>query len=188
LALQVLPQPVRACELRAHDLVPRTQLSGSLWQPGEHGGGGASTAGLELIERLRTRLGSTAVHGLALAPSHRPESAWRATLPLPAPPRPRAMAAVAEPLAGPVRRPVWLLRVPQRLAERDGRPWRRGPLQLLSVPGGTVPEPERIETGWWDGAEVRRDYYIAQDTQGARLWIFRAHAAPQSWYLHGVFA
>jgi protein ImuB len=181
----VLAQPVRACELRAHDLVPRTQLSGNLWQPGEHGGGGASVAGVELIERLRTRLGATAVYGLQFAASHRPESAWRATTPAVEPPRVRVRGGPPEPLPSLQRRPVWLLRVPQPLSERDGRPWRGGPLRLE---GGTAPEPERIETGWWDGAEVRRDYYLAQDAQGVRLWIFREHAAPRGWYLHGVFA
>jgi protein ImuB len=49
-------------------------------------------------------------------------------------------------------------------------------------------EPERIETGWWDGAEVRRDYFIARDVNGVRLWIFREHAPPRGWYLHGIFA
>ena len=33
--------------------------------------------------------------------------------------------------------------------------------------------PERIESGWWDGADVRRDYYVASDARGARLWIYR---------------
>jgi protein ImuB len=89
---------------------------------------------------------------------------------------------------GPIlRRPVWLLRTPQRLSERDGRPWRSGPLHLHPAKGAP-PEPERIETGWWDGGEVRRDYYVAQDIHGVRLWIFREHAAPRGWYLHGVFA
>src|SRR5262249_50105543 len=33
-----LPAPVRACELRAEELVPHLPGSHSLWQPGEHGG------------------------------------------------------------------------------------------------------------------------------------------------------
>ena len=33
--------------------------------------------------------------------------------------------------------------------------------------------PERIESGWWDGADVARDYYLARDAQGARQWVFR---------------
>jgi protein ImuB len=48
-------------------------------------------------------------------------------------------------------------------------------------------EPERIETGWWDGGEIARDYYIALDPQGVRLWVFRERTEPHRWFLHGVF-
>jgi protein ImuB len=48
-------------------------------------------------------------------------------------------------------------------------------------------EPERIETGWWDGGDIARDYYTAIDLHGVRLWIFRERAAPHRWFLHGVF-
>jgi protein ImuB len=61
-----------------------------------------------------------------------------------------------------------------------GRPRHDGPLELLSG-------PERIESGWWDGADVRRDYYVAGDRHGMRLWIYREHADPARWFLHGIF-
>jgi protein ImuB len=77
-------------------------------------------------------------------------------------------------------RPIWLLPVPKRLSERDGLPRRRGSLRLIS-------EPERIETGWWDGGDIARDYYTALDLHGVRLWVFRERAAPHGWFLHGVF-
>jgi protein ImuB len=48
-------------------------------------------------------------------------------------------------------------------------------------------EVERIETGWWDGGEIGRDYYTAFDTDGVQLWIFRERANPHRWFLHGVF-
>jgi protein ImuB len=47
--------------------------------------------------------------------------------------------------------------------------------------------PERIESGWWDGADARRDYYVAGDTRGARLWVYRECLGTQKWYLHGIF-
>jgi protein ImuB len=75
---------------------------------------------------------------------------------------------------------LWLLSVPQPLAVRAGLPRRRGALRLVS-------EPERIESGWWDGREIARDYYSALDTQGVRLWVFRERAAPHGWFLHGIF-
>ena len=51
----------------------------------------------------------------------------------------------------------------------------------------TAPGPERIETGWWDGHDVRRDYYVALSRAGVRLWIFRERPPGQRWFLHGVF-
>ena len=47
--------------------------------------------------------------------------------------------------------------------------------------------PERIETGWWDGREVTRDYFVARDAHGVRLWVYRDRCAPQNWYMHGLF-
>src|SRR5262249_27380907 len=92
----------------------------------------------------------------------------------------RAPHAAQPAAAPPARRPLWLLAQPQPLAAPDGRPRRRGPLRLVS-------EPERIETGWWDGAEVARDYYTAVDAHGVRLWVFRERSAPHGWFLHGLF-
>jgi protein ImuB len=182
-ALQ-LPEPVRACELRAATLVPHLPGSHSLWQPGEYGGeAGRETAGL--IERLRARFGPQAVHGLTLLSGHRPENAWAVTEPPLARQRPeggRSAPAVgtAESGAPAGRRPLWLLPAPQPLAVRNGLPWRRGALRLSG-------DPERIETGWWDGAEIARDYYTAIDIHGVRLWVFRERTAAHGWFLHGVF-
>jgi protein ImuB len=174
-----LPEPVRACELRAAALVPYAPECAALWQPGEHGGGaGRETYGF--IERLRTRLGPAAVHGLTLLPGHRPESAWAVTGPPPVAPARRAAPEPGPEFPAPQRRPLWLLTTPRPLGVRDGLPRRRGPLRLVS-------EPERIETGWWDGGEIARDYYTALDIHGVRLWVFRERAAPHGWYLHGVF-
>jgi protein ImuB len=47
--------------------------------------------------------------------------------------------------------------------------------------------PERIESGWWDGADMRRDYYVAKDAAGAILWIYRECTGDRSWFLHGIF-
>jgi len=180
LSALVLPEPVRACELRSGPLVSRVPGSGGLWQPGEQGGGAAAQAP-ELIERLRARLGVEAVQGLAVVEDHRPEAAWSVREPVittamtqndlqndPESPWPRD------------RRPLWLLPMPRQLNERDGLPRRRGALQLLG-------EAERVETGWWDGGEIARDYYIAADGRGARLWVFREREPPHRWFLHGVF-
>ncbi len=171
----VLPEPVRACELRSGELVSRVLASGGLWQPGEYGGRAAAQAP-ELIERLRARLGAEAVYGLRVVEDHRPEAAWKTADPVA-----RSSESQCPSLgAGHPARPLWLLPVPRQLNEHDGLPRRRGALRLLG-------EAERIETGWWDGAEVARDYYTAVDIHGARLWVFRERESPHRWFLHGVF-
>jgi protein ImuB len=171
-----LPEPVRACELRAAGLVKHVAASAGLWQPGEHGGSCAEASG-NLIERLRARLGEDAVRGLAVRAGHRPENAWTFT----APPVAGVAGCTAQPRAGVRRRrPLWLLPTPEPLRVRDGLPRRGGPLRLMS-------EPERIESGWWDGADIARDYYRAVDIHNVRLWIFRERHAPHGWFLHGVF-
>jgi len=179
-ALQ-LPAPVRACELRADQLMPQLLSGRCLWQPGEHGGEAAEQSG-GLIDRLRARLGPEAVYGLGLRQEHRPEGAWMTTPPPPAAARRVACARATDTPceAAPPERPLWLLPAPQPLAAQNGLPRRRGLLRLVS-------EPERIETGWWDGGEVARDYYIAIDPRGVRLWVFRERAAPHGWFLHGIF-
>jgi protein ImuB len=109
------------------------------------------------------------VQGLALAADHRPERSWR-------------WCAPGERGAGIPRadRPLWLLPEPRPLPLRDGRPWLDGPLDLGA-------ERERIDTGWWDGFEVARDYFVATGPQGERLWIYRELKGRRDWYLHGLF-
>jgi protein ImuB len=172
-----LPEPVRACELRSGRLLPYAPERRSLWQPGEQGGSAGSEAP-GLIERLRARLGPEAVHGLTLLPAHRPECAWAVT----GPPAARASRHAVPDChaAAAAARPLWLLPVPQRLSMCGGLPRRRGALRLMT-------DPERIESGWWDGRAVARDYYVAVDGHGVRLWVFRERAAPHNWFLHGVF-
>jgi len=46
--------------------------------------------------------------------------------------------------------------------------------------------PERIETGWWRSADVRRDYYMVETKEGTRWWIFR-RLDDGRWFLHGCF-
>jgi protein ImuB len=174
LALQLsrkrLPAPVVAYELRSGAIRPRVTCSASLWRGNEQGAGVAAEVPA-LIERLRARLGDESVYGLCLVPEHRPERAWRIAEPH-APAKPGSVGATYN---NTTRRPLWLLQQPRAL------PCALSQLQLLEG-------PERIETGWWDGGEVARDYYIACNRDGSRLWIYRERSAPHAWYWHGVFA
>ena len=70
-------------------------------------------------------------------------------------------------------RPLWLL--PRALPLRGPAP------HILAG-------PERIESGWWDGADARRDYYVVQTREGQRAWAFVPAGASDGWMLHGWFA
>ncbi len=46
--------------------------------------------------------------------------------------------------------------------------------------------PERIETGWWRGGSIRRDYFRVETDAGDHFWLFRQLGNGQ-WFLHGTF-
>jgi protein ImuB len=46
--------------------------------------------------------------------------------------------------------------------------------------------PERIETGWYRGRHVRRDYYRVETECGLRFWLFQ-RIGRADWFLHGEF-
>jgi protein ImuB len=85
----------------------------------------------------------------------------------PSPPDPRPLAP--DSCFSPPR-PAWLLDPPRPLAQ---------------PPAALCGTPERIESGWWDDADCRRDYYVA-DAGDMRLWVFQDLATRQ-WYLHGLW-
>ena len=158
-----LAAPVVALRLRSGVLLPLTLRDAGLF---ERGRSADPEATARLLDLLRARLGHEAVFGVLPVPEHRPERAFRIAEP---------GGAVALPVPWPVARParpLWMLAEPQPL---EG--WE----------GALVTGPERIETGWWDGHDVRRDYYVALSRAGVRLWIFRERPPGQGWFLHGVF-
>jgi protein ImuB len=188
-----LPDRVEAIRLVSEETAPLAGKEGELFQ----GAGKDGEAGTQLIERLRARLGENAVHALALHADHRPERAQgsaqgtkasagatqgsaqgtqasagatqasaqdtqasaRAT-------QASARASLAAASTGrdarstsrvfPVR-PLWLFAEPRPLGAEPAS----AELKLLSG-------PERIESGWWDGNEIGRDYFVGRDAQGAR--------------------
>jgi protein ImuB len=169
-----LPKPVRGMELKSGSLQPLSAASLDAF-----GAGGGRDSAPQLVERLRARLGEDAVYGVVSIPEHRPEAAWRRVHEL----RLDFGLRGAEKAAGQgMPRPVWLLDAPLPLPKPD----------ILEQ------GPERIESGWWDGRGVARDYYVARQVrgaqaqgacqpQGARLWVFQERQSKR-WYLHGVFA
>lgn len=127
-----------------------------------------------LLDQLNTRLGDDAVYGLNQVAEHRPELAWRYG------PVDGKAETHAELFFG--KRPVWLLDKPMSLdSSGDGRPRFHGLLELNS-------DCERIESGWWDGKDIARDYFIARNPRGLQLWIYRELRGKYRWFLHGIFA
>jgi len=51
--------------------------------------------------------------------------------------------------------------------------------------------PERIECAWWEQPQPYRDYFIVEDEEGRRYWVYSTpddHPEhPQRWFLHGYF-
>jgi protein ImuB len=170
-----LPAPVISVALEAEP--------GEAFDPavvGLFGDEPGATAGFRLVERLRARLGREAVHGLSLLDEHRPEHAWRIAEPGNSSYQARPGEEPAPRVATDGRRPAWLLESPRPLLTRGGRPRFDGTLVIESG-------PERLETGWWDGGEIARDYWIARTPGGVRLWIFHDRVSEGRWFLHGVF-
>ena len=126
--------------------------------------GGAASANVSMeavVDRLVARLGERAVRTALAHDDHRPEKAWSDTL----------RATRTPPERWPAR-PLWLLAVPRVATE---------PLEL-------GPDAERIENGWWDETDVRRDYFIARDARGAHYWVYRLRHDPERLWIHGLFA
>ncbi|MHB0959868.1 MAG: Y-family DNA polymerase [Pirellulaceae bacterium] len=145
----------------------------------------------QLVDRLSSRLGAAAVLGPRLAADVQPEQAYR-YIPLTGQRRmDRHTPSSIRPSRSPQRqvRPLHLRSPPLPLAVvaivPDGPPIRfHLPPRLYRVV--RYWGPERIETGWWRGRSVRRDYYRVETDGGHWFWIFRRVDDGQ-WFLHGMF-
>jgi protein ImuB len=177
LARLALPAPVVALTLASEETAPLAGRNLGLL-PGE-----IAPAAVPLLDRLRARLGEDAVTQLRAHAEHRPERAWKSRV---GPcfrhetqAKPGSAAEIgSDPIFPP--RPLWLLAEPEPLGERfEVEPW------VLQE------GPERIESGWWDGGDVRRDYFVAANPRGETVWIYRDHrygTDDGEWFLHGLFA
>lgn len=153
-----IPAPVVAMRLLARHLPPFVPASRDLFDTRHK----QQLPWPQLRERLRARLGDEAVYRVAPDGDPRPERAWR-----------RVQGDEAKIAAAPARppRPTWLLSQPIPL---------RGTARIVSG-------PERLESGWWDDADARRDYYVLETAQGQRAWAFAPPGEQGGWMLHGWF-
>jgi protein ImuB len=172
----------------------------------------------QLNDRMSSRLGTLAVMRTQLVASHIPERAARlvpavaASATPPDPLRPNLMR--------PLRLLPTPELVAINAEVPDGLPasmiWRRQSYKIEKASG-----PERLGAEWWRSGQrlqlvppkepkkgeeppylpklvlfnpetVTRDYYVVEDGEGHRFWIYRLgdhHPdEPAVWYLHGIFA
>jgi protein ImuB len=155
-----LPEPVIGLSLSATTFSQIERDAGDLFAKSRSQ---QKTLG-EITDKLCSRLGADAVYTLATVDDHRPERAWQKQFP--------GGDTGLQPADAWPDRPLWLLPAPQ--------PATRA---LTLLPGA-----ERIESGWWEDDDVRRDYYIAHDKQGSRYWVFRNRDNTDTLYIHGLFA
>ena len=154
-----------------------------------------------LLDRLAGRLGRGAVFEPRPVADAQPEHAWVAVPPRAGRSRDKFQTPFAQrPQHGPQPRPAWLLPRPVRLetvavlaaTEVDAlkEPPARFRLATETHEVVSFQGPERIETAWWRGPMVRRDYYVVDTAAGGRYWIFRRLAGPGrgGWFLHGTFS
>jgi protein ImuB len=158
----------------------------------------------QLIERLGLRLGEECVVRPYLIESHVPETAYACFAATSENPGTKTGGSHSEPYQAAQGqstaactqssrvRPIRLYESPIEIRamvspshDRDGKPISftlgKEVHRLLHAIG-----PERIGGQWWEGHHKTRDYFVVEDEQGRRFWIFRVMQSSR-WYLHSEF-
>lgn len=153
-----------------------------------------------LVDRLAAQLGYNAVVRPQLVDDHQPEMTFRwlaapevgcgpeAARPVAAAPARDGAGVGGYGLTWPAR-PARLLSRPMPVRAialaPDGPPtWFSCGRRAFGV--AEAYGPERIETAWWRGQDVCRDYFRVTADSGEQFWLFRELKAGR-WFLHGVF-
>lgn len=123
-------------------------------------------ASLTLLSRLRAKLGNKMVRLLSYHNDIRPEKASQQHLGI-------GQLASASQAKKPLHlfkdRPGFLLETPEPLSEK------------ITIING----PERVVSGWWDQAQIERDYFVAQNKHGQQIWVYKT--LQDNWFIHGYF-
>lgn len=150
-----LPEPVVEVQVIADTLQPVNSRNASFWECSAH-----QHEQLQLVTQLQAKLGEGAVFSPAANNDPRPGLNEFKVSP--------GKDVTRSPQT--LRRPLWLLPKAEPVSISD---WE---LQQ---------GPERKACGWWDGAAVKRDYWIANDSFNRQGWLY--FEAGQ-WYLQGWFS
>jgi protein ImuB len=156
-----------------------------------------------LVDRLSSRLGRSSVVRPRLLPEAQPELAWRyqplvggqKKRPGRSSSKKRSAAAVGRRNTSEgvsnrsLTRPLSLAARPLPIEVVSMAP--QGPPLAFVFSGqqhriARTWGPERIQTGWWRGPSIRRDYYRVETTTGRWFWLFR-QLTDGRWYFHGSF-
>lgn len=168
--------------LEASKIEPVTDEQGAIW----HAASQNNRKVAELLDRVAAKIGSDAVSRYLPAEHHWPERAIKKAIPL--------WEKQTTDWRTDLPRPVHLLPFPEIISVTAVLP--DYPPMLFRHKGirHTVIKadgPERIEQEWWLSDGLYRDYYVVEDENGARYWLFRSGPydgdQPQ-WFLHGYFA
>ena len=139
-----------------------------------------------LLDSLGNRLGFGRLQTFAPAGSHLPERAVRRL--------PAATVPPSEPWPD-LRRPPILLSRPESVAVTAPLPdappilfrWRQTLHRVRRAEG-----PERLEGEWWREPAPARDYYMVENEDGERFWLYRlglpGEFNPARWFVHGLYA
>ncbi len=185
----MLPGPVSEVHVRATIGAPLTNRQHELFAaPAGHKPGQLAM----LVDRLSSRLGRKCLVGAHLQADAQPERACR-FVPLtgcdPKRRKSRPATRTDRLVPGPSERPLRIQTPPQAVhvvaVAPDGPPacfhYQNCRHRIVRHWG-----PERIETGWWRGRSVRRDYYRVETSTGCRFWLFRRQSDGK-WFLQGSF-
>ncbi len=166
-----IPAPAIAITIDAESLATVTRNGKDLFNKSQS----QAVSIQQTVDLLSARLGTDKAYTLALQQDHRPEKVLE---------RKAAKSNIPSP------------KTPSRSGDTHSTSWPARPIWLLQEPvladQSITPRSsaERIENGWWDTDDVRRDYYIAEDDTGAWYWAFTLRQSPDNrqFYIHGYFA
>ncbi len=141
----------------------------------------------ELLDRIESKFGNDIIHRYLPDEHHLPERSIKLSTSLKEKP--------TIPWHDDKPRPIQLLQEPQPIEVTapipDYPPMNfryKGKLHKVKKADG----PERIEPEWWLKQEQHRDYYVVEDEEGKRYWLFRSGHYDgdknPSWFIHGFFA
>lgn len=139
----------------------------------------------ELLDKIAGKVGTDAIKRYLPAEHHWPERAVRVA---------GSLQEQPETQWPQLPRPIRLLPIPEPIEVMALVPDHPPKVFTFKNKRHTVARadgPERIGREWWQDKGEHRDYYMVEDTEGQRYWIFRSghyDGNDARWYLHGYFA